>query len=214
MKILRNLTLISGVILFYACVYASDLVPMTKQVARKYSVETLRNLIDTNLNDSVYLADLINFKSIDNQGNVSTVSGNQAFNQYEALRKKNQCDSFPIFEIKNTNNVIVVLKGKGLWGPIWGTLLIEKPTRKILKVEFGHASETPGLGAKIVEKRFKDQYINQIIQFDSEQQKYAIIQSDNSASKIDAIAGATITSKGVFMMMNSELNVYSKYFQK
>lgn len=214
MKILRNLSIIVGIIIFCACTFASDLVPMMKQVARKHSVETLRNLIDSNLSDSVHLSDLIIFKSVDNQGNTSIISGNQAFNQYEALRSKKQCDSFPIFEIKNTNNVIIVLKGKGLWGPIWATLLIEKPTRKILKVEFGHANETPGLGAKIVEKSFKDQYINQSIQFDSVKQNYTLIKNDNSASKIDAIAGATITSKGVFMMMNSELNVYSKYFQK
>jgi hypothetical protein len=46
---------------------------------------------------------------------------------------------------------VLTLSGKGLWGGIGGYLALDADKNTIYGVNFNHASETPGLGAKIVE---------------------------------------------------------------
>ncbi|MBN1133993.1 MAG: RnfABCDGE type electron transport complex subunit G [Methanosarcinaceae archaeon] len=59
----------------------------------------------------------------------------------------------------------------------------------------GHG-ETPGMGAKIVEPAFRDQFNNVAI---------ADLQLSNKGGKIDAISGATISSKAVISGLNGQI---------
>ena len=41
------------------------------------------------------------------------------------------------------------MRGKGLWGPIWGFIALKDDMNTISGAVFDHKSETPGLGAEI-----------------------------------------------------------------
>ena len=47
------------------------------------------------------------------------------------------------------NYYIIPLRGKGLWGPVWGFVSLESDGNTVVGANFGHKSETPGLGAEI-----------------------------------------------------------------
>ena len=63
--------------------------------------------------------------------------------------------------VANLNGAIkyvLPLEGKGLWGGIGGYLALDVDKNTIYGVNFNHESETPGLGAKIVDMPFRAQF--------------------------------------------------------
>jgi len=129
--------------------------------------------------------------------------------------------NYPLFvatdKSKNTRYIIPVV-GKGLWGPIWGYICLDKDMNTVLGVSFDHKTETPGLGAEINKPFFMDRWKSSKI---SDEQgnlmKYEVVKDNSGAtkgdSKIDGITGGTITSKGVEEMVNRTLKIYATYFK-
>ena len=106
-----------------------------------------------------------------------------------------------------TNGIAIRLDGKGLWGPIWGYAVLTEDGTTVKGVAFDHKSETPGLGAKITEedfmksfegKRLYDKNGNFVSVRVLKAGKEPEIAEEN---RVDAISGATITSRGVDEMM-------------
>jgi Na+-transporting NADH:ubiquinone oxidoreductase subunit C len=116
------------------------------------------------------------------------------------------------------NAYIVPLRGKGLWGPIWGYISFEKDLNTIFGANFDHQGETPGLGAEIKEGWFQKPFVGKKIFADST--KFVSIKvikgGANPADphQVDAVSGGTITSKGLEAMMDSCLIAYKEYFLK
>lgn len=105
------------------------------------------------------------------------------------------------------SGIVVRVNGKGLWGPIWGYVVLSEDGTTIKGVSFAHKSETPGLGAKITDDEFSNAFIgkklyNQNGAFTSvrviKKGQEGDIREEN---RVDAISGATITSRGVDEMM-------------
>ena len=68
------------------------------------------------------------------------------------LKKDPAQRSNPLYVCKlpdGTNKYIIPVRGKGLWGPIWGYLSLDEDKNTVYGATFGHKSETPGLGAEI-----------------------------------------------------------------
>lgn len=111
---------------------------------------------------------------------------------------------------------IIPLRGKGLWGPVWGYLSIEKDLKTIYGITFDHEAETPGLGAEISKLPFQEQFQGKLI-FD-ESGNFTSITVEKAVKnlnehQVDAISGGTITSKGVESMLNDCLSEYLEYFK-
>lgn len=110
------------------------------------------------------------------------------------------------------------LRGKGLWGPVWGYISLQSDMSSIYGVMFDHKGETPGLGAEINTAHFMDQFKNKKI-FD-EQDKFVSIQVVKGGAPkgdvhgVDAISGGTITSKGVEHMIHDCLLGYQNFIKK
>lgn len=121
--------------------------------------------------------------------------------------------TLPVYKFKNGLTVIPIY-GAGLWGPIWGYIALEKDLRTIAGVYFDHASETPGLGAKIKdEPSFAAQFVGKNFDLDSVK-AFAIVKGGapaGNANAVDAISGATMTCKGLNEGINVWINAYSKY---
>lgn len=126
---------------------------------------------------------------------------------------------FPLFICKKEGKTfyIVPLRGKGLWGPIWGYISLEADMNTIYGASFAHKSETPGLGAEIETEKFQQQFIGKKI-FDESGDFVSVTvikggAPPNDMHGMDAISGATITSKGVSEMFKRTLNNYIPYFK-
>ena len=99
------------------------------------------------------------------------------------------------------------LDGKGLWGPIWGYVVLSEDHTTIKGVSFAHKSETPGLGAKITDEEFANAFIGKkLYDQNGEFTSVRVVKKGQEGdireeNRVDAISGATITSRGVDEMM-------------
>ncbi|SRR6056297_411649 len=132
------------------------------------------------------------------------------------LKKRN----LPVFvaSLKNEKVYVVPVRGKGLWGPIWGYVALKDDFNTIYGTNFSHQSETPGLGAEIATREFQKQFIGKKI-FDESGEFVSVKVKKPGKTKggpheVDGISGGTITSKGVDQMLESILESYLNYFEK
>ena len=115
---------------------------------------------------------------------------------------------------------VLPLSGKGLWGGIGGYLALNADKNTIWGVNFNHESETPGLGAKIVDYEFRQQFEGHQIRKDNEVVSVAVMKKGKICEageeyQVDAISGATITSEGVSTMLYEELvNNYAEFLNE
>lgn len=126
----------------------------------------------------------------------------------------------PVFVSKQADgatNVILPMRGKGLWGPIWGYIALESDFNTIVGASFDHKGETPGLGAEISTSKFQNQFVGKKIFNDNGEFVSVEVLKGNNAGNIhavDAISGGTITSNGLDDMMNECLGSYVTYFKQ
>lgn len=102
------------------------------------------------------------------------------------------------------------IRGKGLWGTIDALLGLSPDLQKILKLEIIDQNETPGLGGRITEDWFKDQFQNKIIINNGIIQTFQLVPEEEktSAEQINQITGATASSKSVVDMISNNLEAY------
>lgn len=129
--------------------------------------------------------------------------------------------SLPVFvgTLDNgTNAYVVPLRGKGLWGPIWGYMSFQTDMNTIYGAVFDHQGETPGLGAEIRTEWFQEPFIGKQI-FEDSAKFVSVKVLKGGAPKenkhaVDAISGGTITSVGLEAMLDSCLVQYKTFFMQ
>ena len=94
---------------------------------------------------------------------------------------------------------VIPYTGKGLWGTIRAVIGFESDCKTLTGVDFTSHNETPGLGGRISEAWFGEQFKGKYGPFKMMPEK----TRSNEPGAFDAITGATITSKAVLKMMNS-----------
>ena len=111
---------------------------------------------------------------------------------------------------------VIPLRGKGLWGPIWGYISLEPDMNTIYGALYDHQGETPGLGAEITMDWFEQPFRGKTIFQDSTQfVSVKVLKGgapDDAPHAVDAISGGTITSKALEAMLDSCLVQYKTYF--
>lgn len=127
----------------------------------------------------------------------------------------------PYFQYTSNGSTkyIVAMAGNGLWGPVWAYIALDEDQNTISNVVFDHKSETPGLGAEITAESFISKFTDhpkQIVDENGNYKSVAIIKAGDVTKKheIDAIAGATITSKGVSNMLKESFMPYMLHWGK
>ena len=120
-----------------------------------------------------------------------------------------------IAEVEGETKYIIPLRGKGLWGPIWGFIAFNDDLNTVFAAVFDHEKETPGLGAEINTPEFQIPFTGKII-LEEGKLVSIIVQkggSNGDIHKVDAISGGTITSNGVTDMIEERLERYIPYFE-
>ena len=111
---------------------------------------------------------------------------------------------------------IMALRGSGLWGAMWGYISVYEDGTTIYGADFGHESETPGLGAEVSHDWFSDEFVGKQLFKDGIFKSVAIVKPGKSVSDrdyVDGISGGTITSHGIDNMLYNTLEGYSKFLE-
>ena len=97
--------------------------------------------------------------------------------------------------------------GKGFWGPIKGLLALDNDLQTIKGIMFTSQEETPGLGARIEEPWFRDQFKG--IKLTEKPPSGEFIRITLGGGKgpnvLDAITGATQTSTRLEKFLNKDI---------
>ena len=147
------------------------------------------------------------------------IVGTGALKAQNKFIKNGQTDkvSIPvvIFDKDGQKVIVAACYGAGLWGPIWGYIAVNED-KTIRGVYFDHESETPGLGAKIKDEPwFREKFIGKKADFEGEHIFNLSKNAEESGADnaIDAISGATMTSKGLNEAINVWFAAYKPYFK-
>jgi Na+-transporting NADH:ubiquinone oxidoreductase subunit C len=98
--------------------------------------------------------------------------------------------------------VVLPVSGYGLWGIIYGYLAIEGDGNTIRGIGFYDHKETPGLGGEISNPRWQAQWPGKQIFDNSGDVAFQVVKGGGQgSSQIDALSGATLTSRGIENMI-------------
>lgn len=135
----------------------------------------------------------------------------------KAALSANKDIHFPIFVCENGDKTYYVLSasGKGLWDDIWGYIGMNSDVTSINGTVFDHKQETAGLGSKINEDWFQDQFIGKTIAENGVFTGIEVLKpgKDKNNYQVDGISGATFTGVGVDEMLGRNMEVYYNFFK-
>ncbi|WIV12604.1 FMN-binding protein [Proteiniborus sp. MB09-C3] len=132
----------------------------------------------------------------------------EVFNKYISEEAINEKKVYIAKEDENIIGYAFPIVGTGLWGTVEGFAAISEDFSELLGIDFVSHSETPGLGGRISEDWFKEQFRG--LKLTEENGGNYIIYKPSPGGNVDAIAGATLTSKSVSNFMNQDIYRFIK----
>lgn len=183
-------------------------VDMKKELSKIQKLNSLQSAL-TESKDSPFKEFLAGFIQL-KQTNTGKIR-----DQVDKIRDKRE---LPVYVARKDGKYFYIfpLRGKGLWGPIWGYVSLRDDFNTIYGVTFDHKSETPGLGAEINTDWFGKQFNDKQLFKDGEFVSVDVVKGGTPESNtygVDAISGGTITSKGLEDMIYDCLSSYQRFFK-
>lgn len=132
------------------------------------------------------------------------------YKEHVKEKSLNDRDYYVYHENDSVQGYAFQFVGDGLWGTITGHIAFNPGFNELLGVNFTEHSETPGLGGRIDEKAFKEQFRDISIKDTEEIIEYGTASGGN----VDAISGATSTSQAVKNILNSKIPEIIELTQK
>ncbi|WP_226626785.1 Na(+)-translocating NADH-quinone reductase subunit C [Alloyangia pacifica] len=98
------------------------------------------------------------------------------------------------------DKVVLPIEGYGLWSTLYGFIALEENGNDIYGLQFYQQGETPGLGAEVDNPRWKALWNGKKLRDEDGTLQITVAKQPPPAGQdyyIDALAGATLTSRGV-----------------
>jgi Na+-transporting NADH:ubiquinone oxidoreductase subunit C len=125
---------------------------------------------------------------------------------------KRRPDYMPIYKVMDTSGklktLILPVHGAGLWSTLYGFLALDGDLRTAHGLKFYQHAETPGLGGEVDNPKWRALWQGKVV-YDAqwapsiELVKGSVDTSQPGAEhKVDGLAGATLTSRGVTKLIN------------
>ncbi len=222
----------SGMVVVIAIMLSVAAISLGPYQARNIRIEKMENILtsvgiasEPKTAEKIFTQYITEQVVLNNKGEEQT-GGTAAFDidlkkEIDKAKNGNQDKQlFPLFICKKDGKsfYIIPMRGKGLWGPIWGYIALEGDMNTIAGVSFGHKGETPGLGAEIETEYFQKQFVGKkILDEQGDFVSVKVVKGGGTSTNIhgvDAVSGATITSDGVTEMFHRTLENYIPYFKK
>ena len=128
-------------------------------------------------------------------------------NNSSISRLPNHAVVYQVFdEAGELQMVVLPIEGYGLWSTLYGFLSLDADTRTVRGLTYYQHGETPGLGGEVDNPRWKARWPGRIA-FDSAGQTVIEVvkgqagPAEEDPHRVDGLAGATITSRGVTNML-------------
>jgi len=193
-----------------------------KEIEKKQDILKAVNVASTPA-DAVELYDKYIVKAIIVNSEGELTSDDKAETFKVDLKNENKKDllqrRLPVFVYKDDKvgeKLIIPVRGKGMWGPIWGFISMDKDRKTIYGATFDHQGETPGLGAEISKSEFQKPFTGKEI-FDESgiftSLKLVKGTATGQPHEFDAVSGGTVTSKGLEAMLQDNLSSYEKFLK-
>lgn len=181
-----------------------------QNIVRSIGVEVSRNEAEKAFNQ--YIVKSLVIKNGREEEGINALKVNLA----DEIKKPADQRLNPLFiaEKDGKRFFIIPLRGKGLWGPIWGYIALKDDINTVYGVTFDHKSETPGLGAEINTAGFQKQFTNKKIMNNNEFVSIEVRKGDASGEyQVNGISGGTITSVGVDEMLRNNIANYIDFLK-
>ncbi len=117
-----------------------------------------------------------------------------------------------VYLIKDDNGetikIILPIKGKGLWSTMFGFIALKPDTKTVDGFGFYDQGETPGLGGEVDNPRWKAKWKGKVLLDANNKPNLQVVKggvnpsSPDANHQIDALSGATLTSRGVEHLVN------------
>lgn len=151
------------------------------------------------------------------------------YDQYKAASNPELSESIPASEDKagikrrvkfakiyvlredgDLKRVVLPIHGYGLWSTLYGFISLEGDANTIEGIGFYDHAETPGLGGEVDNPRWKSQWTGKTLYNKEDTAKARIMlvkggvdaNAEEVEHKVDALSGATLTSRGVQQLVN------------
>jgi len=105
---------------------------------------------------------------------------------------------------KDPRQIVLPIRGQGLWGLMRGFLALKGDGNTITGLSYYSHSETPGLGGEVDNPRWKAKWDGKEIYADKGMEPEISLVKGGAETKyeVDALSGATLTSRGVTNMLH------------
>ena len=119
-------------------------------------------------------------------------------------RQENFSTVYLVGNPDDPDQIVMPIRGQGLWGLMEGFLSVRGDGNTIVGLSYYDQSETPGLGGEVDNPRWKAKWDGKKIYEDGDFQDPQIQLVKGGASgeyEVDALSGASLTSRGVTNML-------------
>jgi Na+-transporting NADH:ubiquinone oxidoreductase subunit C len=131
----------------------------------------------------------------------------------------------PVYQVKEGDEVtqlILPVNGYGLWSTLYGFLAVEADGQTIVGLSFYEHAETPGLGGEVDNPKWKKIWSGKQVYAANGDVGIQVVKGSvvpgakGEEFKVDGLAGATLTSRGVGNMLQYWMGEegYKKYLSK
>ncbi len=106
------------------------------------------------------------------------------------------------------DKIVIPVRGYGLWGTLYGYLAMEGDAETIAGLGFYSQKETPGLGGEVDNPNWKAQWSGVKLYGSQGEPAVSLVKSRSpqssakAAYEVDALSGATLTTRGVQNLVN------------
>lgn len=197
---------------------ANERIDKKKQILSSLNLKDIPNDQVEEKYSTVVVADMV----VNDKGEVVKAGTDKDKDGFVVSTKEISSEQLPVYvcqveEGESGTKYVFPLKGKGLWGAIWGYIALDSDLRTVYGAYFSHEGETAGLGARITETDFQNQFIGKkIVKEGSPEVALSVVKNgkvQDATVECDGITGATLTSDGVSQMLQTSLNSYKEYLK-
>lgn len=151
--------------------------------------------------------ELVTAKAFLNVLGITENDDTAALKTYKELFKDVQGENIVKAALDGKPVLVKQFSGQGLWGTVVGVIATDANASRILGLDIIRHAETPGLGGRIEEAWFKDQFRNEKIGPAGVAVRKGEGGSDTDPenASIDGITGATLTSASMEVILNNEI---------
>jgi Na+-transporting NADH:ubiquinone oxidoreductase subunit C len=125
---------------------------------------------------------------------------------------KRRPDYMPIYKVKDASGklktLILPVYGAGLWSTLYGFLALDGDLRTAHGIKFYQHAETPGLGGEVDNPKWRALWQGKVVYDAQWAPSIELVKGSVDTSlpgaehKVDGLAGATLTSRGVTKLIN------------